>query len=826
MRHTLSACLFVRPSRLSALPVVLLYVGLACLASPSAAFRIQGADGDSPPHIYPQNAAGEHRFRHWDLRPLPECQLPWSRGAGTADIGGDAEWIDVVAALETWNDVSPSLIEAVEVAAPAGALPAFQRDKNNIIEWGAGLGAATLAATATWTEVSTGRILEADILINDDHFTWTRVGHNVPMGGNPDVRTVVTHEVGHLLGLGHADGNGDSNPPGPIMNGELDVGGNSNHLLSDDDRDGANFLYNQDLGDAPDPCRLGGVVGLYPSLVHGDAPGDTLNGFILDSVGAGASHIFGIRTRQPLRNYLYEWLGGATPDTSSNADSECEADIVDRDEFDDGISFFPNPPMWGRPLTVTATINVANDATGAGHDYDSGRPLFWNVWFDRNQNCSWEEVGLEHVVHDSLTPPDTTLANLVRTFEESRLILLPNFLIEPLEKTWLRTRIDWGEDAGVRDDIDGTLQFTEGAAQFGEVEDYPLKCGESKYYNMQICLPDGHAPYRGSVAVTTSDMTGGGFFFADVDADDCVLNAFSTVGLETTYDHATDETTIVFEEPGTLHPKYRHIGWCPEEIFGSEGAPPTMLRSYLLPEEGEPTEEEWVPTVHCERFGYDGYDHLMIGTADAGSGGFIGGRQTGGSWNDTLSVVVSYWIPDDVVPLPNLSPCDPLIETLDKVYVGEGTVTPESPFVFRIDHGPEYQEDELVILEVETRWSTNGIVNRQLVEFLGTDSPGNVTEETEVRVPSLRMHAAPNPATSGTALHFELPRSGKVSLEIFDAQGARVRFLLDDESLLAGAHRRWWDGTNETGRPAPSGVYFGRLRSEAGSTTGRIILRR
>ena len=78
----------------------------------------------------------------------------------------------------------------------------------------------------------------------------------------------------------------------------------------------------------------------------------------------------------------------------------------------------------------------------------------------------------------------------------------------------------------------------------------------------------------------------------------------------------------------------------------------------------------------------------------------------------------------------------------------------------------------------------------------------------------------PNPAPDGANLRFGLPHAGRVTLAIYDAEGRRVRSLID-AWLPAGIGLTRWDGRDESGERAPSGVYFARL--EAG---GRRISQR
>ena len=56
------------------------------------------------------------------------------------------------------------------------------------------------AAGITQTSSRRGRIVRAEISLNEEHFEWS----TNPGVGESDVQGVVTHEVGHAIGLGHS----------------------------------------------------------------------------------------------------------------------------------------------------------------------------------------------------------------------------------------------------------------------------------------------------------------------------------------------------------------------------------------------------------------------------------------------------------------------------------------------------------------------------------------------------------------------------------------------------------------------------------------------
>jgi len=80
----------------------------------------------------------------------------------------------------------------------------------------------------------------------------------------------------------------------------------------------------------------------------------------------------------------------------------------------------------------------------------------------------------------------------------------------------------------------------------------------------------------------------------------------------------------------------------------------------------------------------------------------------------------------------------------------------------------------------------------------------------------------PNPARGAATVGYALPRDGRVKLEVFDAQGRRVRTLVD-EARTAGEWTASWDGRDGGGRGVRAGLYFVRLEAQGQVLTQRLV---
>ena len=82
---------------------------------------------------------------------------------------------------------------------------------------------------------------------------------------------------------------------------------------------------------------------------------------------------------------------------------------------------------------------------------------------------------------------------------------------------------------------------------------------------------------------------------------------------------------------------------------------------------------------------------------------------------------------------------------------------------------------------------------------------------------------APNPAVGRARISFDLPAPGPVQVELFSLSGRRVRTLVSG-TRPAGTHHVLWDGTDESGRRVPAGIYFVSVRAGRSEARSRLVL--
>lgn len=666
-----------------------------------------------------------------------------------------------------------------------------QTTKNNMGTFGAN----THAITGTFFNNRTGVLLEADIALNTAGRTWRSLAHDSSQPGAIDLQTIATHEMGHFLGIHHPAPIGNMNPPGPIMNPFFNAGTKANHELAEDDRDAIRFLYNPDLGDAPDKG-----AGMYPTAIHDEnRKGRKLNGIDLKKPGKGAMHLLGVKTRLPGRNYTYEWLG-------EDVDGEFTPERKDR--YDDGIKTFR--VRYERPLAVKATVTVARDNAGNAHTYDNlQNRLTGMVWIDKNQNGWWQLGGGandEEAFSAVFLPTVPANANATGTTWKTFSWPFPKYT-ELKHKTlplWLRARLIWGEGFASGAGVDTSLVGARGAAQLGEVEDYPIPHEQSKQVGVRIQNGTG-AFVNGAWLWFAGDVRGLQVSASRVNAVGCPLGAYPTLTLAN-YDSNEDETYGFVNLTSSNIPPG---GWFSVAATEPTSVPLTLLRVGLGLGAQYP-----VPTPHCAIGVLTDSLLVSVGALDVNLGGFLDTLwdTTSGEWLDGDTVDVSYRVAPSEIPLEHLSPCDPMVSSLPLVELGERWIDPMDGFDFRIGFPGDIDVGQSLLLHVRTSWGKNGNVSEKLFQF--PDPFGEaltpVAESPDAPGRALALEVFPNPFNPSTHIRFTLAEPSQVLLMIHDLSGRLVR-ILEDGERVAGAHEVEWDGRDGAGQPVASGLYFSRL---------------
>jgi flagellar hook assembly protein FlgD len=85
----------------------------------------------------------------------------------------------------------------------------------------------------------------------------------------------------------------------------------------------------------------------------------------------------------------------------------------------------------------------------------------------------------------------------------------------------------------------------------------------------------------------------------------------------------------------------------------------------------------------------------------------------------------------------------------------------------------------------------------------------------------------PNPFNPTTSIKYALHEDARTCIEIFNIKGQKVKTLVDKRQS-AGYHTIMWNGKDNSGKTAASGLYFYKMLSEGNSgrytSTKKMIL--
>ncbi len=118
----------------------------------------------------------------------------------------------------------------------------------------------------------------------------------------------------------------------------------------------------------------------------------------------------------------------------------------------------------------------------------------------------------------------------------------------------------------------------------------------------------------------------------------------------------------------------------------------------------------------------------------------------------------------------------------------------------------------------------SGIVNMDF--SLSTTIPTGISDNGAQQPDAIELLGNyPNPFNPETVISFRLPQSQQITLSIYNIRGTAVRRLYSGR-LNGGEHRMTWDGRNDNGLVAGSGVYIYRLQSGNRVLSGKMLLLR
>ena len=130
-------------------------------------------------------------------------------------------------------------------------------------------------------------------------------------------------------------------------------------------------------------------------------------------------------------------------------------------------------------------------------------------------------------------------------------------------------------------------------------------------------------------------------------------------------------------------------------------------------------------------------------------------------------------------------------------------------------------------VELKALFNNDNLRNTPFIFKATAFIPSAVADDNATKLPEqFSLHQNfPNPFNPETTVRFDLPEAGAVAIRVTDMSGRHVRQLLGGE-MPAGSHRFIWNGQDDYGRPAESGVYFITLRAKLGRAGRDVVATR
>ena len=104
----------------------------------------------------------------------------------------------------------------------------------------------------------------------------------------------------------------------------------------------------------------------------------------------------------------------------------------------------------------------------------------------------------------------------------------------------------------------------------------------------------------------------------------------------------------------------------------------------------------------------------------------------------------------------------------------------------------------------------------------------NPLKVDEIKTPNITdsfklLQNYPNPFNPSTIIQYDLPKTGKVEISIYNIGGKLIRSLVN-QSQAAGLQKTEWDGKNESGQKVASGHYVYMVKFEQSVLSKKMIL--
>lgn len=669
------------------------------------------------------------------------------------------EWIPVInTSADSWTDLESCYW--VFEAGPLTATTSASQDNINLVFFdfdGVNFppGTSTIAFSRTYTTGSGAsyHARESDLVWNARDFTPSITGS----AGQQDLQSVMSHEFGHHMGIGHAGPVGGPPGCGPLLTASTMYG-----TSSSGDTTGRTL--------EPDDIAAGSII--YPTMTLEGVVVDVANGLPLEGAGVittvdGAGYYTGPVETPNGSTYERPGIVGVIP---VQADGSYFA-IILKNPIDLRVEYFGYQSILDQvqylpPGGIGITQAILRDF----QLQESPLATFSGTVFDSVSLDTISAVLEVVAVSNKVGTPDTVFASAT-TIAGGFSLDLPaneNYLVTvrpALPYPTVQYMIDDLDQAGEQAD------FRLNPADVFLVNDDPA--AESESYIQQAFDALGVTYYTWQIATSGLPES------ADFQAFPEPKTVFWFTGAalaEPVNELEMNLLTEFLDSGGRLLLSGQNIA---ESDTGS-----TLLQDYLQ--------------VSFDR---NFSPPIMKGVEDDPVGGGLLMQTSGGPGNQASKDVL-------------------IAGTAATPVVGYGPAGTSGTAGIRIHNNPAGWKAVFLGFGIETINNTDGILDQfvdntlnwfNILTGIGTAEPiGDIIPE----VFSLDQNY-PNPFNPETTIRFNVPEVSKVKLKIFNNLGQEVR-QLTSKTYQPGAYQIQWDGRDSRGNVLATGMYYYQMETSKG----------
>jgi len=149
----------------------------------------------------------------------------------------------------------------------------------------------------------------------------------------------------------------------------------------------------------------------------------------------------------------------------------------------------------------------------------------------------------------------------------------------------------------------------------------------------------------------------------------------------------------------------------------------------------------------------------------------------------------------------------------------------DGSYTWRIPHGSSRVEDRCRIRVIANDGNQQQGLDVSDADFSieYAEKPGDEPDPSQggsVPAAPVLLDPAPNPFNPSTTIRYGVSERCAASMVVYDVAGRRIRTLIESRPVDPGYHSIDWDGRNDAGAMAGTGVYFVRF------TAGRFVASR